>query len=502
MKQFRHPNPTLLSLTGALLLTALFVAHILVPRHRSTLPDNIHLPLLSNGVLETPGVEGCTLLFAGDTVTLLGVLPSDGHRHPTRFWVETSDGMLGYADPSLFDSVGIVRRTLRHGEFQKGDRVALLGRYVNASGWHQYEVRRRDGTLANLNANDVATPTARRLMRSHAISPEQPRRLMSTQTFERRYLRHSYRKNRTYDMPPLLAVANDTGFTTLENICLLGKDGRWYRPRLCYNRDSIATSYKVSEGFECNRTLSALLYPALQTMLRSPLTAWQGSRPMYRLVTPQSHQGLGRVLAYLRLGVLWVLCYLPWLYLTPLLPSWLLFFLMRYPPLRRLDSRTLRWLLAGVAVVSALLWFVALLPVIPAVLYLVEVPVVALYLLHLRHGLLGEQLPHARCPRCHGLHTVRPAGKFLEKESEEWNSRYAASKGTTEALPATVADPYADEDVLYRIREYRHRFRCRQCGHTEETVSHELEEIDRKKKASRTESYRIRRSDADNGPTA
>ena len=500
MKTFRHTDPTLLSLTGALVLAALFTAHILIPRQCSSLPDDTHLPLVSSGILGTPGVEGCTLLFAGDTVTLLGVLPSNGHQQPTRYWIETADGMLGFADPSLFDTIGIVRRSLRHGGFHKGDSVTLLHAYVNASGWYQYEVRRRDGTTTNLNAADITTPTTHRHIKRHAVPSEQPRRLMSTQTFERRYLRHSYQKNRTHDMPPQLAVANDSGFTTLENICLLGKDGRWYRPRLCYNRDSIATGYKASEGFECNRNLSVPLYAVLQTMLRSPLTAWQGSRPVYRFLAPESHQGLGRAVDYLRLGVLWILCYLPWLYLTPLMPSWLLFFLMRYPPLRRLDNRAMRWLLSGVAIVAALLWFVVLLPVIPAILFLVEVPVVALYILLLHRGTLGESTPHMRCPHCHGLHTVRPAGKRLERVCDEWNSRYATQKGTAESLPTTVADPYADEDVLYRIHEYRHCFRCRQCGYTEETTSHMVEEIDRKKKASRTESYRIHRSDTFDGP--
>ena len=498
IKQFCKTNPTRLSLTGVLLVTAVFAAHILVPRIYSTLPDDTHLTLLADATLAAPDMAEAMPLMAGEKVRLLGVVPSRNGQGTGALWIETADGMLGYADPAAFDTVGVVRHLTRRSSLHTGDSVALLSSSINPSGWRQYEVRRRDGTTGTLNATDIAYPTADRFVGSHSTLTGQPRRLMSTQTFERRYLRHTYRQNRSHDMPPQFAIVNDSGFTTLENIYLLGQDGRWYRPRLCYNRDSLAIGYKVSHGFVRNRDLSSLLYPAQQTMLRSPLTAWQGSRPVYHVVSADGHRGLGRLSAQMRRGLLWVIFFVPWLYLTPLLPSWLLFFLLRYPSLLwHLGNRTMRRLLSALAILSALLWLVVILPAVPAVLYLAEIPILGIYIYFLHHGLLNDRIPHARCPHCHRLYTLRPAGKHLVEETERWNSLYPTAG--SDAAPATLADPYADDDVLYRVREYNRRFRCRQCGHTEELVTHETEEIKRVKKASRTESYHIHRPDDRSG---
>lgn len=486
MKLLHHINTVRLSLWGGLLLAALFAAHVLVPRHQSTLPDDIRITALATDTLSAPGLGSSTFVWAGEEVRLLGVVSADGPRHPARLWVETSNGMLGYADPRVFDTVGVVLRRPRRGGFRVGDSVTLVATSVNTSGWSRYEVRRRDGTTGTLDASDVATVTALRFLRHHDALEEHPRRLMSTRTFERRYLRHSYRENRNHDMPPQLAVANDSGFTTLENICLLGRDGRWYRPRLCYNRDSIATGYKVAHGFDRNTALTRLLYPVTQTLLRSPLTAWQGSRAVYRPISAESRQGLWRWSARLRQGLLWLLIQLPWIYLSPFMLSLLLYALLCRPSLlQRLDNRALQWLLSVLAVLSALWWMVVMLPVVPMGYYLVvELPLIVLYVRALHHGLLSDQVPHGRCPSCRHIHTVRPAGLHLVKENEEWNIPYA---------PSASINPVSDDDVLYRVREYSHRFRCRQCGHEESYISREVEEINRVKKASRTDSYHIRR---------
>jgi|GEM_PF-3781661 len=520
MKKVKLIGSTWLCLAAALFLAVLFVVRATSPALNNRLPSDTELTARDDGALLCDGVGDDVVVFRGESLRILGICGPKSP-HPGFFWAETARGFRGCVPQSLFGSRAVLTESSKRIGYEKGDSVTIL--ITNVKGGKAfYGVESDRGDFFEVEAEMAPTLEALAFAKNHKTLAESPRRLMNTRQFERRYLLCSFKQNHDRHIPSAVVAPEGEGMASLENICLLSQNGRWYQVELHYDADGITRNYTVREGFTRNTALCRAFYPLIQSMLSVAPLAQQWGESVYRPLRSRPQGGAGFFRAVGK-GVWWLLCTLPWLFLTPFFLPLLIYGLLRFPRLfRHLGNRTVRLVMAVLAVAGVLLWFVVLLPGLPAWLYTIEAVLLWFFFKLLGKGVLASSIPHFRCPQCRSLGTHRPAEHKLVKEHDVWEAstdrigreilnfrQYGTS--TKHSKTTTFedgkreentwetdkkmhteeqgVDTYADYNVRYHVCEYEDLYRCSVCGHEEKRAAVEKSEAERKQQGAYTKSY-------------
>lgn len=220
------------------------------------------------------------------------------------------------------------------------------------------------------------------------------------------------------------------------------------------------------------------------------------------------------------IGVLLLISLAFWMFWTQAIPTLIMGWLIRFPPVFfPLSDTVLKWLLIGVSFASFYFWSVVLMAwgMFPAFALLILVA--TYYMCQLAISPLCDY-PHIRCPKCRRLYTIVfdreefdhgeyrkgsdvVKGRLLGQRTHTypaWTQVTTTTTyrnqydGTTHSSTSTHREDYHMEeqkyrtyeyieyDVMYLVEHFRLYYKCGKCGHTEQTTSSRCTEVDRKEK--------------------
>lgn len=427
---------------------------------------------------------------------------------PERLWVELENGFRGYIYCTDFD--------LEY-KAQLKDKKRLVPVKVNEYDGNNLICELKDGTSVKLYGDDVF-PEWPNSWNVKYLSTNTYSSYISKDKFERKYIGSTLEKNDKRMVPARYVYKKGNKTYAFYPMYVLDtSDGMRYAPTVVYNESGEAESYINEESKKRAKfflKLMPLVGPAVDVPFFNNMI--QGS--LYN----QLPQGKGEASFIFKvIGLLISLIFLAlaliWLYATPMIPVLLVAVLMHFPKiLYPFSNRALYVFMLILTIAGAYLWGALLVGWGIMWLFLLPLPLAALFIFAFASSPVYGSAPCGRCLKCRNIETMEFVDSVYDHEYKEWSreKKYAKTLGvkvrrwqtwtqvtvrnaggSTSSWRENVKDHeettttslYDDFDVHYNVTVYRNNYTCCVCGQHEHNMSKSYEEIDRKRLGSHIE---------------
>lgn len=216
-----------------------------------------------------------------------------------------------------------------------------------------------------------------------------------------------------------LARNGKDGFTALLNTAVFNpKNGKFARPVIDFNTDSVATAISLKELEDRNGWLLRLI-PFAAQIYDFPATSWIARTDLYNSLTinkeaatplEKSWNWVKRIIVGI-FGLMWLFC-------TVSIPSLLVSWLLEFRKILYYVSDSGVKIISGVLTAAVSYYWMVLLMGwgAPFWIALLVIPT-AIFWHQVETSCLKDEIPHYRCPQCRSLNTIVPVERdFLETE--------------------------------------------------------------------------------------
>lgn len=448
-----------------------------------------------------------TKVKKGDTLQILGY-DEASWASPTTFWVQTHDGTRGTIPCyEMGIPMGIWNK-----DTKQYDEVEILGVDHNK---HKYYYRLGDGEKKELKFDKITPLFADSMKVKHLESTIEC--YMSREKFEREYLGSTYAENEKKHNPALFVAKQKDSLLVAYPLSVINlENGKRYKPIVAYSEDK-AESVKY-DYYNDRSDWLIKIWPGLGAIMDNDIASFLIKGSMFEM-TPRLGENAStlKVIGIYALAIVMLIFVLLWLFVTPMIPVFLIGFLMHVRPIfYPLSNKVLGTIIAIIAVISTYIWATMMLAWGMMMLFLLVYIFVVLFSIGFAGAFLGTKVPHGRCPGCRTIDSITfKESRFLRnydkwmRESEyvkmtgqrtqtwqTWTQRtttYGDGRKTTERINVrdhkrvTSTHLYDDYKVLYNVDVYEYTYTCPGCGHIEHSYPEKYTEIKREYLGSHTE---------------
>lgn len=506
----------------SILLGILLIVIVIITIYPNRKVANVKMAALKNTAL-TYNEDVLEKINKGDSVIILGQDIKNGTMG-MMFWVETKSGQRGFVPQEAFDESGVVykvKEVQKNDELniQKGDTVTIMGR-TDEIAFVDFNIKTKDGKTGTVGHDGIISVTGKKLAKYNLN--DRRAFYMTKQKFERLYMGRTFDEVENLYCNAFIIMNKGKNKEAVYPLRVFNKsDGKFYKPTLVFE-DSIAKSYSMEtvhyhkKSWFPKNYLFLKYLPLSGTILDIDLFANMINGLMFEseivddFTDTPIRKTLGIIMAiFVGLGALL------WIFSTNLAIPLLLFGLLKFRyPLLFVSNKAFPITFLVVSIITTYIWIVLGLSYqffwwffIPVVLYL-------FFFSYRQINDFFDEFPYNRCPDCKHLYTINYNAKNLIKKYEEWRPKTERGKlldSHTERWQTgdkvTTYDQYSDGsrrnyqtkieniqnhsrtinvyqyneyNVLYKVYEYEHVYKCTKCGYEQYSHSEELEELDRK----------------------
>lgn len=427
---------------------------------------------------------------------------------PTTFWVQTQDGMRGVVPCCEMG----VPMGIWNDDTKQYDEVEILRIDYKE---HKYNCRLADGEKKELKFDKVTPlfPDTLKVKHLEAISEC----YVSREKFEREYLGFTYAENEKKNNPALYVAKQKDSLLVIYPMSVINlENGNRYRPIVAYHEDK-AESVRY-DYYNDRSDWLIRIWPGLGAIMDNGLASYIIGGSMYE-VTPQIGEHLSTIekIGTYALAVVLIIFILLWLFVTPMIPVFLIGCLMHvrqvfYP----LNDKVLGMVVSIVAIISTYIWATMMLAWGMMLLFLVVYIFVGLFVTGYVCAFLETGVPRGRCPGCRSIDSITFKDskfhseytkwmreteyvKLVSQKTQKWQTwtqrttTYGDGHQTSERI--NVQDHkrvisthlYDDYKVLYHVDVYENTYKCPVCGYIEHSYPEKYTELERKYLGTHTE---------------
>ena len=421
--------------------------------HRTS-PDLLgrRCALIAPGALMTDSVGAGTItLQRGDSVTLMGVVDPSDSRRPL-FWVQTDRGDRGYLPQEcITDSAYVVNRSLSFSKdsttFKSthfGDTITVRGITMVKHGLLQCAVRLASGKDTVIRGTPFVFFLADSLVSYTVRTVNENMEAMSPAKFERQCIGKRFDEIERAVQPALLVAHAKGGNLQAQYPVLVFKDGKFYRPIVDFDADSIAVSYRLPERPAATVNSWLLKYmPFYGKFCDLPMVGAIWSNGTYEeSASPISQARINRfnlnglsikTLGTFALFFVLAVFVISRALLVPLFLPWLIFGLLRFPPVFKwVGNAAMCRLISLLTIILTAAWIMATLSNYYILLMVVAEFFIVKHFLGRVSDVLLTTCPSTRCGDCRMLYSTR-----FTKRVEEGERRNAVEE-VEEVLSSAV----------------------------------------------------------------
>lgn len=494
MAQKQSPNKhKRYCLWAILLIGSILLYNKLTVKHRAVVLEEMEATVTAS-IYKFTGTQDSVIgsVKKGDLIKIMGYW-----ENRLAVWAENEAGVRGFI-PVEELGISIEARNPNSKKMEVAQQVVCPGAH------QKYEVTFKDGTTAKIKKDDLK-PDIPRSIRKKILSNSAGKYYMNESDFNRRILGKSLEKIERRAAPAKHIYWSD-GKKVAEfiSIRVITDKGRM-TPVLTFGQEDEA---QLKEWRTTNERMIAKSFPFKKMIMGSNILCSMIDASVYEDSMGKPENFLLKILYYALALVIFLLC-LVWFFLTPMLPAFIIGYLMYYPKVfKAFSNRALYLLTLVVTLISVYCWIVALgcwgMVFLAALINIW----VAIYCFSFITSPLQDYVPHQRCPECRHMHTIkfskeeyvkeytqkeseRRKVKDLSKETKKWKitkyttykykyrSDYTTSQ-TEEHGEITTSTLYNDYEVLWKVTVYKITFRCECCGHEESYLTEKYTLLSRK----------------------
>ncbi len=445
----------------------------------------------------------------GHEIEILGVRKGS-MSEPERLWVELEDGSRGYIYCTDFD--------LEY-KAQLKKKKRLVDVKVKEYDGDRMVCELEDGTIKKLSCDDVY-PQWPNSWKFDYLSTNSYSSYISKDKFERKYIGSTLEKNDKRLVPARYVIKKDNQTYAFYPMYVLNtSNGMRYAPTVVYNESGEAESY-INEDSKKRAKFFLKIMPLVGSSVDNPLLHSLIQGTTYELL-PQAKGEASLLIKILGLliSVIYLLFVALWLYATPLVPVLLIAVLMHNPKiLYPLSNKVLFTIMLILTFVCTYVWGVLLIGWGIMWLFLIPLPLAAMFLFGFASSPVASSAPSGRCINCRNIESMefinteydhdykewnreKQFAKTLDKKTRRWQTWTQVTKTYSDGSKSswkeniqdhqetTTTNLYDDYNVHYHVTVYKNNYTCCVCGQHEHNFSKKYKELERKYLGSHSETY-------------
>lgn len=497
-KLFSHKNVCKVAIV---LIILAHLANSFSVRHKVKILDEIEAPSKANiyKLAYTDSIIGS--VKKGEKVKIIGF-----YNKRYAFWAESESGIRGLIP---IEELGYKFKA-KNPSTKKSEIVSN----VKCEGYpYKYDVVFDDGTKAKIK-HDNMEPQVSGKIRRHIISQSAGKYHILESKFNRKLLGKSLEKIEKKASPALYVYyKKDKMIAEFTSLRVMGDKGR-HMPVLIFDKEGNSELLKWKET---DSRLIAKIFPFRKLIM--------GRNALCRMIDSSIYNGpefsfngiIGKIV-FVFLAIIMVFMVLVWYWLTPMLPAFVVGYLIHYPHvLKKFSNKQLFKFIAVVSIICVYVWIVVLgCRGMVAIFMLFNIVTALLSFKFITFPLL-DKIPHDRCPECKEMYKIEELKtefwkEYIEydhekvkvrdvaKDEKKWmtyivttykysNGRpsYTTVSDKKEHTETTTTTLYKDYSIAYRVKVYRITYRCNVCGMLEYDFKNSYEQISRKETGQHTE---------------